>query len=251
MPDLPFMMMNWGRFFSDAKVAALDTEAQGVYALLLGKMWLNQGWLSADDKVLSRALGIDVRAWKRTYKPVLEPLLRREIAPHIGAIYTQKHLQEVRATALSSVEKQIHRTAAARAAKAAKRGYRPSVTEPKRQPATRPVTETVTTPVTATVTTSKPQPQQKELSSALQAESLVLSATSTVTALPPRDHGVETESPPLAGKLPVMSPLPAMPFPDHSDPLDGAPTPVTRRLVEDGLKPKRGGLLGSLDMGKR
>jgi uncharacterized protein YdaU (DUF1376 family) len=223
MTNLPFMMMNWGRFFADPKVDMLPTEAQGIYALLLGRMWLNQGWLSADDKVLARTLRLDVRRWKSVYKPLIEPLLRREIDRDVGAIYTQKHLQEVRATSLSMLEKNFERTAKARAVNAAKRGRRPTVTERALATVAKPVTETVTRAVTPVATPSKEQPQQKEQNSALQAESSVLSATSPVTALPPRD-------------------LAPMPQPAEPPPDDG----LRRRLVADGIKPKRG-LLGSLN----
>lgn len=247
MSKLPFMMMNWGRFFGDPKVALLDPEAQGIYAILLGRMWVNEGLLPADDRVLCRMIGLDIRRWRSVYKPVIVPLLRRETLGGIGDFYSQKHLQEVRQSSLAMSEKNVQRTAAARAVIAAKRGRKPTVTERALRTVTKPVTDTATALSTDTVTSSKEQTQQKELSSALQAESLVpIAPPSTDTALPPRDHGVETESPPLAGKLPVMSLLPAMP---EAEPEDRSE--ITKRLVADGLKPKRGGLLGSLDMGKR
>lgn len=242
MPDLPYMMMNWGRFFSDAKVAVLEPETQGIYALLLGRMWLNEGWLSADDRVLCRMLGVDIRRWRSVHKPAIAPLLRREIVAHVGEVYTQKHLQEVRKASLLISEKNVERTAAARAAIAAKRGRKPTVTEPKRRPATEPVTTTVTETVTEPVTSSKQQPQKKEQVSALQAERPVLSSTSTVTALPPREADVAAvvDALGLGGRL---SPMP------EAEPAER--TDITKRLVADGLKPKRGGLLASLDMGKR
>lgn len=242
MTNLPFMMMNWGRFFADPKVDMLSAEEQGIYALLLGRMWLNQGWLSADDKVLARTLRLDIRRWRTYYKPVIVPLLRREIDRDIGPIYTQKHLQEVRQASLAISEKNVARTAKARAAIAAKRGHHAPVTEPKPRPATKPVAEPVTAPVTATGTNSKEQPQQNK-GSALQAESPYSDAVpSTVAALPPRDHGDVTKSPPDGGGLPVMP---------TAEPQDER-SPLTKHLIAEGLKPKRGGgLLASLDMGKR
>lgn len=246
MADLPYMMMNWGRFFADAKVAVLEPEAQGIYALLLGRMWLNEGWLAADDKVICRVLGIDIRRWRSVYKPAIEPLLRREIVAHVGPIYTQKHLQEVRRSSLAISEKNVARTAAARAAIAAKRGRKPTVTDEKQRPVTKPVTATVTEPVTETATVSKEQPQQNK-GSTLHVESPYSDAApETLAALPPRDHVDRTKSPPDEGGLPVMSPLPAMPAAE----LEGERSGLTKRLVAEGLKPKRG-LLGSLDMGKR
>lgn len=243
MTNLPFMMMNWGRFFADPKVDMLSAEEQGIYALLLGRMWLNQGWLSADDKVLSRTLRLDIRRWRTYYKPVIVPLLRREIDRDVGPIYTQKHLQEVRQASLAISEKNVARTAAARAAIAAKRGHHAPVTEPKRSSATKPVAEPVTAPVTTTGTKTKEQPQQNK-GSALQAESPYSDAVpSTDTALPPRDAKAE----PVAGALGLEGRLPAMPTDETHD----LRSDLTKHLVAEGLKPKRGGLLGSLDMGKR
>lgn len=251
MSKLPFMMMNWGRFFGDPKVALLDPEAQGIYAILLGRMWVNEGLLPADDRVLCRMIGLDIRRWRSVYKPVIVPLLRRETLGGIGDFYSQKHLQEVRQSSLAISEKNVQRTAAARAVIAAKRGRKPTVTERAPRPVTKPVTDMATALSTDTVTSSKEQTQQKELSSALQAESLVpIAPPSTDTALPPRVVGVpEPAALALMGRLQAIEG--ASPFTDYSAPLAGAPTPITKRLVEDGLKPKRGGLLGSLDMGKR
>jgi uncharacterized protein YdaU (DUF1376 family) len=246
MADLPYMMMNWARFFADAKVAVLEPEAQGIYALLLGRMWLNEGWLSADDRVLCRILGLDIRRWRSVYKPAIAPLLRREIVPHVGEVYTQKHLQEVRRSSLAISEKNVQRTAAARAAIAAKRGHKPTVTEPKQKPVTKPATETVTETATAPATSSKEQPQQNK-GSTLHVESPYSDAVpSTPAALPPRDQG-EVEPSASAGSLGLGGRFPAMPS-DEAE--QGERSGLTKRLVADGLKPKRG-LLGSLDMGKR
>jgi uncharacterized protein YdaU (DUF1376 family) len=233
MADLPYMMMNWGRFFTDAKVAALPTEVQGIYALLLGRMWLNQGWLKADDKIIAHALNVDVRRWKLTYKPHIVPLLRGGYVEHVGAIYSQKHLAEVRETALEYVAKRTAQTARARAVKAAKHGNAGSVTERALAPVTKPVSAPVTEPVTSV----KLQPQ-KNSSLTSQSERAILSApTADDTALPPR------EGTPLFGTHggPILDDEPAPP----SDP------DLRKRLVAEGLKPKpKGGLLGSLNMGK-
>lgn len=248
MADLPYMMMNWGRFFSDAKVAMMPPDAQGIYALLLGRMWLNEGWLSADDKVICRILGLDLRAWRHTYKPLIVPLLSTTSEPYVGAIYTQKHLQEVRASALATVAKTQASTARARAAKAAKHGRAPSVTERKHAPATKPATETVTEPVAGSNPASKQQPQQKE-SSTLHVESFLSDAVpSTLAALPPREQvEAKAERSALDGALGLEGRLPPMPSAEGEQVERSG---LTKRLVAEGLKPKRG-LLGSLDMGKR
>lgn len=158
MTDLPAMMMYWGRFFASADVENLPTaEARGVWALMLGKMWLNGGWIKADDRIVADKLGLDIRRWRHTYKPLFEPLLRRQIDPHVGAIYTQKTLTSVRASALEMVAKNKARTARATAAKAAKARKARSVTEP---PAAN-VSSNVTKPVTDIATTSKTDIQKE------------------------------------------------------------------------------------------
>lgn len=192
MPDLPFMPMNWSRFFSDGKVATLSIEAQGVYALLLGRMWLNEGWLCADDRVIAKQIGIDIRAWRRTYRPLIEPLLRRDIDPYIGPIYTQKYLTEVRISALDLKQTRAASTARARAAKAAKSRRTPSVTEPK----TAPVIEPVIAPVTETAAGVKPQPQKEEALPLKKAESF----------FPPTTQGLGAPSGEAAAAAPVASP---------------------------------------------
>jgi uncharacterized protein YdaU (DUF1376 family) len=209
MVDLPFMMMNWSRFFSDAKVAVMPTEAQGIYALVLGRMWLNQGWLKADDKVIARMIGLDVRAWRSRFKPHIVPLLRRQIDPHVGDIYVQKHLQEVRAAALASVEKTQASTARARAAKAAKHGKTPSEPEPKKAPATEPVSEPAAAPVSGSTSGVKPQPQQKRALPLTGREPFSVAPSSPdLGALPPRVNGhversARTGSPSLKGGSPT------------------------------------------------
>jgi uncharacterized protein YdaU (DUF1376 family) len=253
MADLPFMMMNWSRFFADSKVAMLPTEAQGVYVLMLGKMWLNQGWLSADDRVLARILGLDVRAWRRTYKPLIEPLLRREIDRHIGAIYTQKHLQEVRTTALASVERMAASTARARAAKAAKHGKVGSATEPKHDAATAPASEPAPEPVAASTASTKPQPQEKEALLPNSRELLSLSPTVDDTALPPRANGqangsAGTGSRGLGGRSPPQPSekveVPPMRHGDiRSEPIRPSPALLNTPLV----KRARTGLMAALD----
>jgi len=155
MAELPFMMMNWKRFFNSERVQDLPGgEARGLYALLLGVMWRRGGWIKADDHIIAKALDIDIRRWRQTYKPMLEPLLRREIDPHIGEVYTQSTLTEVRASALDVIDKNKARTARATAARAAKSTKRHSVTSPPPSNVTSNVTEAVTTDVATTKPTT-------------------------------------------------------------------------------------------------
>jgi uncharacterized protein YdaU (DUF1376 family) len=213
MGALPYMMMNWTRFFSDPKVEALPAEAKGIYALVLGKMWLNEGWISADDKVLARILGLDVRRWRTLFKPLIVPLLRRDIVPHVGAIYTQKHLQEVRAYALATVEKTAASTARARAAKAAKHGFAPSVAEPEQQPEIEPVTEPAPASAAEPVARGKREQEKKGGPQPIMRP-----------AVPPF----------------LQSPQPKTNGAEHDIEAEPASDPaLRRRLVSDGMKPRQ------------
>jgi len=94
MSKLPYMKLFWPDFFGDARVQAMSTEAQGVYLLLLGVMWVSGGWISADDRIIARRLGLDVRVWRSRYKPEIVPLLSDFQAPLVARALTQKRLQK-------------------------------------------------------------------------------------------------------------------------------------------------------------
>lgn len=93
MAKLPYMKLFWPDFFFDPRVQALTTEARGIYVLLLGVLWMSDGWIAADDKVIARRLGLDVRVWRSRYKAEIVPLLSDFQAPLVGRSYTQKRLQ--------------------------------------------------------------------------------------------------------------------------------------------------------------
>ena len=40
MAQMPYMKLFWPDFFGDPRVQAMQPEAQGVYLLLLGVMWV-------------------------------------------------------------------------------------------------------------------------------------------------------------------------------------------------------------------
>jgi len=94
MSKLPYMKLFWPDFFGDARVQAMSTEAQGVYLLLLGVMWVSGGWISADDRIIARRLGLDVRVWRSRYKPEIVPLLSDFQAPLVPRAFTQNRLQK-------------------------------------------------------------------------------------------------------------------------------------------------------------
>lgn len=94
MAQMPYMKLFWPDFFFDPRVQAMTPEARGIYLLLLGVLWMSDGWIAADDKVIARRLGLDVRQWRSRYKAEIVPLLSDFQAPLVGRSYTQKRLQK-------------------------------------------------------------------------------------------------------------------------------------------------------------
>lgn len=126
MAKLPFMRVFPKDFFGDAKVVALSTEERGVYMLLLMRMWQNQAWISADDRIIARLLDMDLRRWKRVYKPKIVPLLQLETDTFRKGFYTQKRLTETWRSATRDAE----HAAMMREKKAVKSGRRYEIQEP-------------------------------------------------------------------------------------------------------------------------
>jgi uncharacterized protein YdaU (DUF1376 family) len=114
MTDLPFMPMWWADFFGDPKVAELPLDTQGVYALLLGRMWMNGGWLKDDVGVIARQLGRDPRTLRPHFDRVSALFQRRNDAV-VGAVLTQKRLTIELSKAAETIAKNKARTAAATA----------------------------------------------------------------------------------------------------------------------------------------
>lgn len=131
MTDVPMHPMFWGDFFSDPRVAAMPAETQGIYALLLGRMWMNGGWLANDDATIARLLGLTRIQWSRRHRPHIEPLLiSKEFSGIFGGLLTQRRVERD----WQKVGKTIARTSAslakARAEKAAKAKQRASAADP-------------------------------------------------------------------------------------------------------------------------
>ncbi len=129
MTDLPYMPMYWERFFSDTELMPAETRA--LYAILLGRMWTNHGWLPNDDSKIARLLGLDTRAWKHRHKAAIMPLLRGDIDPLLGPIIRQKRLAAELEKATDLVAKRRAQTAAATAERLRKTGKGGNVTSLK------------------------------------------------------------------------------------------------------------------------
>lgn len=100
MTKLPFMRWWPGDFYTDPKVRSLTPDARRVYREMIDLMWMNEGWLSADDRLLARQLDMDVRTWRARYKDEIVPLLH-EMSDEIGGrSFTQKRVQKEIAKAL-------------------------------------------------------------------------------------------------------------------------------------------------------
>lgn len=153
MTDLPFMPMYWRDFFGDGKVQSLTVEQQGVYALLLGHMWLHKGWLPNNDVIIARVLGMHTNTWKQRYKAAILPLLTLDPSEQTpgglslipGGVLRQNRLGSELEKARQSVEKRKAQTAKAREEKQAKSKQHRSVAARVNGSATTSVTETVTT----------------------------------------------------------------------------------------------------------
>lgn len=163
--------MWWGDFFNDPKVAALPSETRGVYLQLLGRMWMNEGWLPDDDAILARLLGLHVLTWKCRHRAQVTPLLDRVLDPVVGWVLRQKRLTREWQKAVRSIAEVNANAARARAGKAAK----------SKQPRSAPAANTRSAPdvaaghVTGTVTTAaagiQPEPDKERALPIKKAES--------------------------------------------------------------------------------
>lgn len=234
MTGLPYMPMYWGDFFADTELA-MSGEARAYYAILLGRMWVNHGWLPADDQRIARAIGVDVRSWRHRLKAEIVPLLRREIDPIIGPIYRQRRLAEELDKAADLTAKNRARTAAAREAKSRKSKSNGSVTEHHLASVTEPVTGTATGSVTdGNARARLPEPEEP---SPLRSDGSGSPLTPTSELEPP---GLAVaRSPAAGGPLPRSgSPGSEVPLGGRSvDELAGPFVPSRPAEREGGLKP--------------
>lgn len=69
MSQYPYMPFFWNDFFE--KTEHLSAEDAGLYALVLGKMWLKGGSLPDDDQVNAKIFRVSTRRWRRFKADVL------------------------------------------------------------------------------------------------------------------------------------------------------------------------------------
>lgn len=233
MAKLPYMRMFWEDFFADPTVRRMSLEARGVYLLLLGLMWMNKGWLSADDRVIARMLEIDIRSWRMRYKREIVGHFDEKSDPILGSYYTQKRLAFEWRKATERNEQRIANLPTSRKKKPAETTKRRAQTgEEKPRPDRTP--DRTPEPAAEQATNPRAITKAREESSALQAESFLQAEPSKVTALQPRP------SPGLEGRSVADEPLDAEP--DQG---------LTRRLVADGLKGKRPSLSDIANLGRK
>ena len=234
MSKLPYMKLFWPDFFGDARVAALSTEGKGIYLLLLGIMWTSGGWIAADDRVIARRLGLDVRVWRSRFKGEIVPLLSDFQAPLVPAAFTQKRLQKelskavdlraIRIANLGMSEAEYERNRTVAPTKPA-RGKRAQAGHQTGRPNSAP----------------KSAPEQPPQGRAI-AHSSDIETTSPVTLEPPSQAAGRAADPAeRSGPTPhnidaAALPPRAMP---QDEPAPAEDTALQRRLVADGLK--RGG----------
>lgn len=209
------MSIDWPGFLMSAHVKAMPVETKGIYLLLLGEMWTNEGWLPNDDKLIAQRLGMDVRVWRR-HRKLIAPCLTevRDNSSTIPAgMLVQKRLTREYQHTLELVEKKRAQTEPARAKRLAKTAQAASVTERKAPPVTKPVAEPVTSPetkpVTSTATDGEAEAEKKRALPLQSREPFSSAPTVDVAALPPRVNGhaersARTGSPSLKGGSPTV-----------------------------------------------
>jgi uncharacterized protein YdaU (DUF1376 family) len=89
MTNLRFMPFYWSDFLGDTM--HLTGLESGVYAMLLGQMWLKSGWIQDDDTLIAKMCRVDMRVWK-AMRPKIDPLLRHKR----GRISQKRLLDELR-----------------------------------------------------------------------------------------------------------------------------------------------------------
>ena len=204
------MPLNVEAFLADPNVEDMTGEQRAMWLLAIVESWRRKTLLPADDKKLARALNLDVRRWRSYYKPVLGPLMTKEmsvtVGQNVGEFYRIAKVNAVWDQVANRIAKAKADTAHARAAKAAKHGKQPSAPEPKPAPVAAPVTEPAPAPASALHKNlnknGEPQPSKRP-------------AVSPFLQSPQQVNGAE-----------------------HDTEAEPASDPALRhRLVSDGLKP--------------
>lgn len=222
MSKLPYMKLFWPDFFGDARVQALSPEAQGLYLLLLGVMWVNGGWIAADDRIIARRLGLDVRVWRARYKTEIVALLSDFQAPLVGRALTQKRLQ-----------KELQKAADLRAVRIANLGMTEAEYEANRTPAPdKPARQKRAQAGNQTGSPNRPPKNAPRLED--QARAIAHSSEDTSYPVTGRAAGQTERSGPSPHIVDAAALPPRATADDEPPPAENPE--LQRRLVADGLK---------------
>jgi uncharacterized protein YdaU (DUF1376 family) len=121
MSDFQFMPFFWADFLADT--THLNGIESGVYAMLLGNMWLRGGWIPDDDQAIARMCRIDEQTWL-LMKPKIRPFLKLR-----NGRFSQRRLLDEFQKAKKIHQKNCKKTAKARQAKSEKKQQHASVTD--------------------------------------------------------------------------------------------------------------------------
>jgi uncharacterized protein YdaU (DUF1376 family) len=242
MAELPYMPMYWEDFFSDPRVIAMPGTTRGIYALLLGAMWNNGGYLPDNDKVIARMIGIDKRMWQ-THRKHISHAIRLQNDAAFGRVLLQDRLVEEYQKSIERIEQAKARTAAARAKLAAKTRRERAVTEAEKSAVTEPAEASVSEPATEPDTgliAHNPKDQ------AASAQAAGRPDPADLAGLGVRHLEEEASAPDEPVTEPQIAPMVELPAPSpsllNSKLVNGAkPLPAS-----DGGKP-RSGLMAALD----
>lgn len=221
MPVPPYMKLWVSDFLLDPLVAALSPEERGIYLLLLVAMWANGGWLPADDKLIARKLGMDVRRWRQTYKQQMLPMMSEMSDTFRGRYVTQKRLA-------SELEKAVDLIAIRTANLPASRRRKPSKAEKRPPKPEREFLDQHAYPNRMPMQQAKPLDHVEDNTIAREEKGSALQAENPSQAQASQDSGSH---------------------PHEDDAIKAVRSDLTKRLVADGLKGKS--LSDIANMGKR
>lgn len=245
MAELPYMPMYWEDFFSDPRTTAWPATTRGIYALLLGAMWMNGGYLPDNDVVIARKLSMDRRTWQ-THRLRISQVLCSKPDAALGRVLMQERLVEEYQKGLERIEQSKARTAAARAKLAAKTRRERAVTEARENAVTERDEEPATAPVSEPVRSLISHTPKEQAASDHAAGRPV---PADLAGLGERHLEPEVGAPDEPVTEAEIEPMVELPKPSPSllasKLVSGAkPLPASN---SDGTTPKRSGLMAALD----
>lgn len=150
MSAVPIMPLNVEEFFASPEVDDMDGEQAAVWLKLIAECWRRKTLLPADDSKLARILDVDVRVWRRRYKPVFVPLMTQEksqtVSGTVSNFYRIAKVNSVWDQVANRIARNKSNAAHARAEKAAKHAKAPSAPEPKKPSDPAPIAEPAAEP---------------------------------------------------------------------------------------------------------